>query len=89
MRDGKFCIVEAVDASGFVLCEVFNRSHSFYQTPCDSRLIGVHLVNRMHIVMKRLPRDEFVTYAIHNPLSLFNSNRSTESVVLSLMHSSF
>lgn len=87
MKTGKYCTVHNIQAdNGKVLCEVYNRTQSFYTQPCDSRLIGIHKVSHKNSDMVYCDKDQLESSAIYVPLSLMEMDEPLTAVVIPLMH---
>lgn len=87
MKNGKYCIAHEVQENGHILCEIYNKTLSFYTVPCDSRLLGIHKVSKVNTEMQHCMISDMESAAIYIPLSLFNIDQSNAAVVIPLFHS--
>ena len=89
MKAAKFCRVhEVYTGSKKILCEVYTKTQSFYTTPCDSRIIGIHEV-KTDTEMQLCNFQDLHSLSIYVPMSLFERDQPFRAVVIPLMHTSF
>jgi hypothetical protein len=85
LSNGQYCLCrELVDNNSKVLCEVFNRSYSWFSKnlPCDSRLRGIHQVTLKNKHVRKLSVKDIVGKAI------FVCMDDGTAVIMQLVHSS-
>jgi hypothetical protein len=85
LKSGKYCIVNSVSEDTYI-CHVFMQMNSFYQKPCDSRCVDVFLVRHSNFEVQHCSLKDFECCAICIPLSLIDSARLSESVIMRLLH---
>ena len=88
MNNGKFCIVhEGRKAKNQILCELYKKTDSLYNSPCDSRIIGVYKVSRSNTEMQLCNVQDLHSTVINIPQVLFDKDQTNTAIIIPMMHS--
>ncbi|XP_047146070.1 uncharacterized protein LOC105843291 [Hydra vulgaris] len=90
LNSGRFCVISLINKnSKTALIQVYTKTQNFFSSPCDSKRVGIYLVNNHHTEMLNISFNELLSKAIRIPLSLFEPDKPSSAVIVSLVHSFF